>query len=108
MGNSARALRVAFVLCLLTCVAACTWVKLTPAGAAVKEASADQVAGCERIGGVAATTKDRVLLQRDAEVVRKEQVTLAQNQAATIGGDTIVAKAPTPGPTLQFDVYRCH
>ena len=101
-------IRVAFALCLLISVSACTWVKLTPAGAAVNVTTADQVGGCKQIGGVAATTKDRILLQRDAEVVRKEQVTLAQNQAATIGGDTIVAKPPAQGPTLQFDVYRCH
>jgi len=108
MGNRIRAGTMTIALGLLIGVASCTWVKLTPAGAAVKEASPDQVTACEHIGGVGATTKDRIGLQRNAEVIRKEQVTLAQNQAATIGGDTIVAKGPAQGPTLQFDVYRCH
>jgi hypothetical protein len=106
MSNRVRA-RVATLAFLLIGTAACTWVKPTPAGAAVREVGPEHVAGCEHLGGVSGTTTDRVVLKRNADVVRKEQVTLAQNQAATIGGDTIVAKGPAEGPTLQFDVYRC-
>lgn len=103
-----RAASTLFALGLLVGVGACAWVKLTPAGQSVREANADEVSACEHIGGVSATTKDKIVLQRNAEVMREEQVTLARNQAATIGGDTIVAKGPPQGPTLQFDVYRCH
>ena len=107
MGNIVRLGKAALALCLLVAMPACTWVKLTPEGTAVKEATADQVTGCKHIGGVNATTKDSIGLKRNAEVVREERVTLARNHAATIGGDTIVAKGPAQGPTLQFDVYRC-
>ena len=86
---------------------ACTWVKPTPAGETVREATIDAVAACEHIGSVSGTTTDRIVLQRNAEVIRKEQVTLARNQAATMSGNTIVAKGPSQGATLQFDVYRC-
>lgn len=105
---SLRACVIAATLAFLMIGAtACTWVKPTPAGAAVREVGPEHVAGCEHLGGVSGTTTERIVLKRNAEVVRKEQVTLAQNQAATIGGDTIVAKGPAQGPTLQFDVYRC-
>jgi Domain of unknown function (DUF4156) len=92
---------------LVVTASACTWVKPTPAGTEVREAKADAVSACEHIGNVAATTKDKIVLKRNAEVMREEQVNLARNQAATMGGDTIVAKEPAQGGTLQFDVYRC-
>jgi hypothetical protein len=88
-------------------IGGCAWVKPTPAGKDIVEASPDAVTSCQHLGVIGATTKDRVVLKRNAEVIRNEQVTLARNQAATMGGDTIVAKGTTVGPTLEFDVYRC-
>jgi Domain of unknown function (DUF4156) len=105
--NERRGVTIALAAFLLVTATACTWVKPTPAGAGVLEARADEVATCEHIGNVAATTKDKIVLPRNAEVMREEQVNLARNQAATMGGDTIVAKAPVKGGTLEFDVYRC-
>jgi hypothetical protein len=107
MSNRIRAVIAALGLFLMIGTAACTWVKQTPAGATVREVGPEHVTSCEHLGVVSGTTTDRVLVKRNAEVIRKEQVTLAQNQAATIGGDTIVAKGPAQGATLQFDVYRC-
>ena len=99
-----------FGICaLLLCAAtACTWVKPTSRGAQVHEATAADAAGCERIGTASGTTRASALgLPRDKEIVRSEQVTLAQNQAAVLGGDTIVANGPPQGGTLDFIVYRC-
>jgi hypothetical protein len=96
------------VCALLLCAAtACTWVKPTAGGAQVREATAADVAGCEEIGTASGTTQASVGLPRDKEIVRSEQVTLARNQAAVIGGDTIVANGPPQGGMLAFIVYRC-
>ena len=103
-----RCARVITALVVCSVATACTWVKPTPAGETVREANADAVAACAHLGVVSGTTTDRIVLQRNAEVIRKEQVTLARNQASTMGADTLVAKGPATGPTLQFDVYRCH
>lgn len=93
-----------FLLCAAT---ACTWVKPSAGGAKVQEATVADVAGCERIGTASGTTRASVGLPRNKGIVRSEQVTLAQNQAAVLGGDTIVANGPPQGGTLDFIVYRC-
>ena len=100
--------RIVWVCALLLCAAtACTWVKPTTGGAQVREATASEVAGCELIGTASGTTQAAVGLPRNKEVVRDEQVTLARNQAAVIGGDTIVASGQPQGGTQAFNVYRC-
>jgi Domain of unknown function (DUF4156) len=101
--------RMIWVSALLLCsVTACAWVKPTPGGAQVREATAAEVAGCEELGTASGTTQATAAgLPRNKEVVRDEQVTLARNQAAVIGGDTIVANGPPQGGMLAFIVYRC-
>jgi hypothetical protein len=85
----------------------CTWVKPSAKGALVREGTADEVASCQRVGTASGTTQTSVVLPRDKDVIRREQVTLAQNQAAVLGGDTIVADGPPDGGTQAFVVYRC-
>jgi hypothetical protein len=88
--------------------AGCSWVKTTPGGAQVVEATAADVSGCQELGTASGTTRTSVGLPRDKDVIRDEQVTLARNQAALIGGDTIVQAGPPQGGMLSFTVYRCH
>lgn len=88
--------------------AGCSWVKTTPGGAKIVEATAADVVGCQEIGTASGTTRTSVGLPRDKEVIREEQLTLARNQAALIGGDTIVQAGPPQGGMLSFTVYRCH
>ena len=92
---------------LLTGVAGCLWVKPSSGGERVREATAADVVGCEEIGTASGTTHTSVGLPRNKDVVRNEQVTLARNQAAVIGGDTIVESGPPVGGTLAFTVYKC-
>jgi hypothetical protein len=85
----------------------CTWVPLTDAGAGVNQATADQVAQCRHVGAVSASTQDKIGVQRNRGKVGEELVVLARNEAASIGGDTIVvAGAPVEG-RQDFNVYRC-
>lgn len=89
--------------------AGCAWVKTTPGGEQVREATAADVGGCEEIGtAVGSTQATAAGIPRNKEVMRDEQVTLARNRAAQIGGDTIVQSGPGSGGTLSFIVYKCH
>jgi len=104
-----RTLAIAIALGVMSLVGAgCSWVKLTPGGANVVEATAADVSGCQEIGTASGTTRTSVGLPRNKDVIRDEQVTLARNQAALIGGDTIVQSGPAQGGMLSFTVYRCH
>lgn len=89
-------------------LAGCTWVKLTDAGAGVAQAAPDQITGCRLVGNVSATTRDRVVLQRGRGKVAEELIVLARNEAATLGGDTIVPAGPMAEGHQNFDVYRCN
>jgi hypothetical protein len=89
-------------------VAGCAWVKPTAGGEKVREETAANVGSCQEVGSAYGKTRTSVGLPRNQDVIRDEQVTLARNQAARIGGDTIVQDgAPTADGTLNFKVYRC-
>ena len=86
----------------------CSWVKTTPGGEQVREATAAEVSGCQDVGvAVASTQATAAGLPRDKGVIRDEQVTLARNRAAQIGGDTIVPNGPSSEGTQSFIVYKC-
>ena len=86
----------------------CAWVKTTPGGEQVREATAADVGACTEVGTAVGTTQATAAgIPRNKDVIREEQVTLARNRAAQIGGDTIVQSGPPSGGTLTFTVYRC-
>ncbi len=87
---------------------ACTWVKLTPAGGAVRVAKENEVAGCETKGRTHAQTTDRVLLfARGDPTIQNELESLARNEAALMGGDAIVPASAIERGRQTFDVYVC-
>lgn len=92
---------------MLVAAAGCTWIKLTDAGAGVAQAAPDEVAGCRQVGSVTSTTQNRVLVKRSRGKVSEELIVLARNEAATLGGDTIVPQGPMADGRQDFLVYRC-
>jgi hypothetical protein len=46
-------------------------------------------------------------MDRKKEKVRLEIETLARNEAAIRGGDTIVPRGPVEAGSRTYDVYRC-
>jgi hypothetical protein len=87
---------------------ACTWVKLTPGGEAVRVAKEGEASGCETKGRTHAQTTDRVLIfARSARTIEAELESLARNEAALMGGDTIVPASAVAGGRQTFDVYLC-
>jgi hypothetical protein len=95
-------------LILLPGFAACTWVKPTDAGAQVVVADSSGISNCERKGEVESVLKSRVgAFERNATKVAGELETLARNEAAKMGGDTIVAESNVRDGKQTFAVYRC-
>jgi hypothetical protein len=87
---------------------ACAWVQLTTSGTQVRVREADEVAQCQKLGWTGARTRDRIgIFQRRPEKVAQELEILARNEAANLGGDTIVAVSPITAGERRFDVYRC-
>ena len=87
---------------------ACTWVKTTPEGESVRVAAADAVGACERKGKVTVSVKNRVSgVERKPTKVETELATLARNEAALLGGDTVVAETPVADGRQVYGVYRC-
>lgn len=85
----------------------CTWVKLTEAGATVRLATTADVGACERLGIATATTREKIVVGRNETKVKGELITLASNQAATLGANTIVPMAPPDQGIQNFIAYRC-
>lgn len=103
-----KAFRLACVATTLAVASACTWVEPTSGGKSVTVAKPEHVATCQRLGQTNTTTKARVgFIVRNREKVATELATLARNDAAAMGGDTVVAQnAPMDG-TQSFAIYRC-
>jgi len=92
----------------VTLLQACTWVKVTPEGAKVRVATASEVTSCESKGEVTSSLKSRVgAFERKPGKVAGELETLARNEAALMGGDTVVALSNVKEGRQNFGVYRC-
>jgi Domain of unknown function (DUF4156) len=88
---------------------ACAWVKLTDAGSQVRMATPAEVASCDKLGAThAKTSPDAWIFSRNPRKIDQEVEFLARNEAADMGGDTIVPRSPTSDEGRRsFDVYVC-
>ena len=69
---------------------------------------ASHIENCKRVGTASSSVKHEVgIYTRSQQKVTDELVTLAKNQAAEMGGDTIVARGPASEGSMSFDVYQC-
>ena len=89
-------------------LSACSWVNVSDKGGKVRVLSAEEVAGCERVGKTTVSTAGKIgALERYPEKIQEELNILARNSAPDIGGDTVVAiDEPVEGRQV-FEVYRC-
>jgi len=93
---------------MMTLVAGCTWVKPTSGGADVQLADASQVADCQRLGKVNVSVKDRIgRINRKVSKVESELGTLARNEGAVMGGNTVAAESEIADGRQEFAVYDC-
>lgn len=97
------------LLCaVLATLAGCTWVKLEDAGASVRVAYDGRVDGCDKVGDVGVSVKDRIgPYDRSNLKVKDELETLARNEAASLPADTLVALGEPRNGEQSFAAYRC-
>ncbi len=86
----------------------CTWVKKTPEAAKIRIVPADRVGDCTSLGGITTSTVNNIsMINRSTEKVKSEIETLAQQEAADMGADTIVATSGIVEGRQSFAAYRC-
>lgn len=102
-------MRIPVLLLASSLLAACTWVKLTPGGEAIRVARAgEDLSACTRRGEVAASVKDRLgPIERNRIKVIDELEMLARNEAVGLGADTIQAKSAPEDGEQHFLAYVC-
>lgn len=95
-------------LLLLAVIPSCTWVQLTTEGETVRLGVATEVANCERLGRTRAqTTSEIVFVERGGSRVQQELLTLARNEAGSMGGNVIVPETVIEEGHQTFGVYQC-
>ena len=100
--------KIVVVVCVGFILSSCTWVRVTSQGESVRLVqSAKAVEPCKKIGKVNTKVVSEVVFNRDAEKVAGELADLARNEAATLGGDTIVPTSEIIDGRRSYDVYQC-
>jgi Domain of unknown function (DUF4156) len=97
------------VILLSGLMSACTWVKPTPQANNVHVVGQSNIGGCERLGWVEVAVRSELLfdIQRSPAKVKTELETLARNQAAKRGADSVMATSDVQNGKQLFDIYRC-
>lgn len=100
--------RILLVLFSAGLVSACTWVEPTIGSRSVSVVKPEHVSTCEQIGQTNTRTAAKIgFIRRKAVTVAKELQTLARNDAAAMGGDTVVAQGSSYEGSQRFLIYRC-
>lgn len=93
---------------LISVLAGCTFVKLSPAGAAVDVRANSAVIDCTKLGSVTVNGLDKVgFIQRKDGRVSGELATQARNDAAEMGANVVVPVAQPVDGRQKFAAYRC-
>lgn len=96
------------LLLALAPLAACTWVKPSSGGEAVRVAYNGDVTGCREAGQVSVSVADKVAFYHRSDLkVRDELETLARNQAAELPADTIKPATEPHDGEQKFTAYVC-
>lgn len=105
----AKGMLVALSAALMAGSAGCAWVRLDEGGKNVRVATAAEVASCDLLGKTHSKTSERAwIFARNPRKIDQEVEFLARNEAANMGGDTIVPQGPTTKDGRRsYDVYRC-
>lgn len=89
-------------------LSACSWVKVTTAGQAVRLVQTkNDVSSCKELGATTASVMDKFFIERSRDKVARELADLARNTAAEMGGDTIVPISVIEDGKRTFGVYKC-
>jgi len=104
---SARRLMLSATVLML---AACgnSWVQVTPEGERVSLATAADITNCRRIGVANVNALDSIgFVNRGANRLQEELVSLARNEAGDIDGNRVVPESTISEGRQTFGIYRC-
>lgn len=100
-----RLILVSACLALTSCT---SFVKLTPEGDNVAVLTAAEVSRCNRTGDLVVSVLDRITgIDRPSAKVERDLNSLARNDAATRGADTVVPTSEIYNGKRNYDIYRC-
>ena len=89
-------------------LSACTWVEPDAGGRTVRVAYDQDLGGCRKLGEVEVSVKaDIAGIDRGRHKVRDELESLARNEGATLGADTVQALDEPLRGAQRFGAYRC-
>lgn len=102
-------MRTLLIVALLLVTAACTWVKMEPGGQVVRVVTESQsLSACEKRGEVEVSVKASLgPVARNDIKVRDELETLARNEAAGLGADTVQPRSEPRDGVQRFAAFRC-
>ena len=102
--------KLSFILIAISALGSgCTWVKVSEHGSSVAVANAANVRGCTNLSEVTVSVTSKLgFINRDADKVATELTNLARNEAAGLGGDTIVPSSTIENGKQSFNVYKCN
>ena len=96
------------LIAIAAVTSSCTWVKVSEQASSVAVANAANVRGCKQVSEVNVSVPNKVgFIQRDADKVATELATMARNEAAGDGGDTVVPSSGIENGRQSFNVYKC-
>ena len=103
-----RSKTIAIMLVGYAAISACTWVDPIAGASSVTLVTPAHISNCKSIGTTTSQVKAKVgIINRSDDKVAGELLTLAQNSAVEVGGDTLVAEgAPNEG-VQKFRIYKC-
>jgi hypothetical protein len=88
--------------------AGCVFVQPSLEGKRVRVLTAPEVERCRSMGTLTSSVADYVgAIPRAREAVEDDVLVNAQNSAAAMGADTLVAASTMEGGKQTFEVYRC-
>jgi hypothetical protein len=99
---------VALMLLGYVAISGCTWVEPKPGASSVTLVMPTHVTNCQPVGTTTSQVKAKIgIFNRSEETVAGELLTLAQNSAVEVGGDTLVALTPPVDGEQKFKIYKC-
>jgi Domain of unknown function (DUF4156) len=100
--------RLVAIIAACALIQSCAWVDLSEAGKKVRTTTIDEVASCSKLATITVNTAYKVgFLNRDDYKLRTELNDLARNEAAKLGGNTLVAMTKPEKGSQAFGVYVC-
>ncbi len=100
--------RLVMLLILSLTLQGCQFVPSTEGGVKARVLSTAEVQQCKKVANTTASTKAGILrIRRQQTVILNELTRLARNNAAAMGGDTVVPASKIVHGTQLFNVYKC-